>query len=180
MKNALTRLATRAMPAAHAFAAGLVFGLGIIVSALADPASVLAFLDVAGAWDPSLLFTMGASVAIGLVAFGFARRRASTLLGMRLHLPTATVIDRRLVVGGVLFGIGWGLAGICPGPGLVVLGTGSLPAALFVASMVAGMASFDRAERWSVARAADRATKEPSGTGPAAAPRAPLPRASSR
>ncbi len=144
--------------ALSAFAAGLVFGLGIIVSALADPAQVLAFLDVAGAWNASLLFTMGASVAVGLVPFGFASRRDSTLLGRRLNLPTATVIDRRLVIGGVLFGIGWGLAGICPGPGIVVLGMGSTQAALFVVAMVLGMALFDRAERRASARTARRSS----------------------
>jgi uncharacterized protein len=126
-----------------AFAAGLVFGVGLLVSGLTDPAKVLAFLDVAGAWDPALLLAMGAAAAVGLVAFEVARRRSSTLTGLPLRLPTATTIDRRLMLGGVLFGIGWGLAGICPGPSLVGIGTGSGDAALFAAAMVAGMACFD-------------------------------------
>lgn len=158
--NAPTRASSRALPPTLAFAAGLVFGVGLLVSQLTDPAKVLAFLDIAGVWDSSLLLTMGASIAPGLGAFAIARRRKSTLIGLPLHLPTATVIDRRLVVGGVLFGIGWGLTGICPGPGFVVLGTGSYQAALFVVAMVAGMALFDHAERRSQLRPTRQGARE--------------------
>lgn len=136
-----------ALQSALAFAAGLVFGIGLLVSRLADPATVQAFLDLGGAWDPTLLLVMAAAVGVGLVADRVVRGRSSSLIGLPLRLPTARAIDRRLVAGSTLFGIGWGLAGICPGPGLVLLGTGSGPAALFVAAMVAGMALFDRFDR---------------------------------
>lgn len=136
-----------ALQSALAFAAGLVFGIGLLVSRLADPATVRAFLDLGGAWDPTLLLVMAAAVGVGLVADRVVRGRSSSLIGLPLRLPTARVIDRRLVAGSTLFGIGWGLAGVCPGPGLVLLGTGSGPAALFVAAMVAGMALFDRYDR---------------------------------
>jgi uncharacterized membrane protein YedE/YeeE len=120
--------------------AGLVFGLGLIVSGMANPAKVLGFLDLAGAWDPSLLFVMGGAIAVGAVAFFVARKRVVSLLGAPMRLPTSRDIDRRLVGGSLLFGIGWGIAGICPGPSIVVLGMGEIKALLFVASMLAGMA----------------------------------------
>lgn len=126
-----------------AFASGLVFGLGLLAAGMADPAKVLGFLDLAGAWDPSLAFVMAGAIAVGLVAFGVVRRRATTLLGGALHLPTARDVDRRLVVGSLVFGVGWGIAGICPGPALVVLGTGRVEAVVFVLAMVAGMWLFD-------------------------------------
>jgi uncharacterized membrane protein YedE/YeeE len=119
--------------------AGLVFGLGLIVSGMANPAKVLGFLDLAGAWDPSLLFVMGGAIAVGAVAFFVARKRVVSLLGAPMRLPTSRDIDRRLVGGSLLFGIGWGIAGICPGPGLVALGMGEVKALVFVAAMLAGM-----------------------------------------
>ena len=126
---------------------GLVFGIGLIVSGMADPAKVLGFLDLAGAWDPSLAFVMAGAIAVGVVAFAVARRRTVSLLGAEMKLPTARQIDRRLVAGSVVFGIGWGVAGFCPGPGLVALGMGEIKAAVFVAAMLVGMGIFELLER---------------------------------
>jgi uncharacterized membrane protein YedE/YeeE len=123
--------------------AGLVFGIGLIVSGMADPAKVLGFLDLAGAWDPSLALVMAGAVAVGLVAFAVAGRRTTSLLGAEMQLPTARHVDRRLVVGSLLFGVGWGIAGFCPGPGLVALGMGEFKALVFVAAMLAGMGLFE-------------------------------------
>jgi uncharacterized membrane protein YedE/YeeE len=127
--------------------AGLVFGLGLILSGMADPAKVLGFLDLAGAWDPSLAFVMAGAIAVGMVAFMVARRRTVSLLGAEMRLPGARHIDRRLVVGGMLFGVGWGIAGFCPGPGLVALGMGEGKALIFVVAMLAGMGVFEWIER---------------------------------
>jgi uncharacterized membrane protein YedE/YeeE len=126
-----------------AFLAGLVFGLGLLLSGMADPAKVLGFLDLAGAWDPSLMFVMGGAVGVGAVAFAFARRRPRSLLGEPMQLPTKTSIDRRLVLGALLFGAGWGLAGFCPGPAVVALGVGEAKAVVFVVAMLAGMGLFE-------------------------------------
>lgn len=127
--------------------AGLVFGLGLIVSGMVQPDKVLGFLDLAGAWDPSLAFVMGGAIGVGLPAFALAKRRRETFLGLQMQLPQSTLVDRRLVGGSVLFGIGWGLAGLCPGPALVVAGAGDAKALGFVAAMVAGMAVFEWLER---------------------------------
>lgn len=127
------------MNALFAFGAGLVFGIGLIVAGMADPAKVLGFLDLAGNWDPSLAFVMGGAIAVGVPAFALARRRAASLLGRPMQLPDTRHVDRRLVGGNLLFGIGWGLAGICPGPALVLLGSGSAKGVLFVLAMLAGM-----------------------------------------
>ena len=127
--------------------AGLVFGLGLIVSGMADPAKVLGFLDLAGRWDPSLAFVMAGAIAVGMVAFAVARRRAASLLGAPMRLPSARRIDRRLLAGSLLFGAGWGIAGFCPGPALVSLGMGEFKALVFVTAMLAGMAVFELLER---------------------------------
>jgi uncharacterized membrane protein YedE/YeeE len=127
--------------------AGLVFGLGLIVSGMANPAKVLGFLDLAGAWDPSLGFVMAGAIAVGMVAFFVARRRMVSFIGAEMRLPTSRHIDHRLVGGSVLFGIGWGVAGFCPGPGLVSLGMGEIKALVFVAAMLAGMGVFELLER---------------------------------
>lgn len=135
------------MRALLAFVAGLVFGLGLLLSGMADPAKVLSFLDLAGAWNPSLVFVMAGAVAIASLGFALARRRAHAWLGGAMRWPAATAIDRRLVIGGVLFGVGWGLAGFCPGPALVALGTGEFKAGVFVAAMLAGMGLFEIVQR---------------------------------
>ena len=127
--------------------AGLVFGLGLIVSGMANPAKVLGFLDLAGPWDPSLGLVMGGAIAVGFFAFLLARNRARSILGAEMRLPNARHIDRRLVLGSVLFGMGWGVAGFCPGPGLVALGMGESKALVFVAAMLAGMAVFELIEK---------------------------------
>lgn len=127
---------------------GLVFGLGLIVSGMTDPARVLGFLDLAGSWNPSLAFVMGGAIVVALPAFALAARRQRTLSGAPLQLPTATRIDRRLVLGALAFGAGWGLAGLCPGPALALLVTGNGKVLVFVASMLVGMGVFEVVERW--------------------------------
>ena len=120
-----------------AFASGLLFGLGLLLAGMANPAKVLAFLDLAGAWDPSLMLVMGGAIAVAAPAFAWAKRRQRTLLGAPLELPQARQIDRRLLIGSALFGAGWGIAGICPGPALVLLAQGE--AVIFALAMLAGM-----------------------------------------
>ncbi len=127
--------------------AGLVFGIGLIVSGMANPAKVLGFLDLAGAWDPSLALVMAAAITVGTVAYFIAGKRTLSLLGLQMNLPSARQIDRRLVGGSLLFGIGWGLAGFCPGPALVALGMGQSKAAVFVLAMLAGTLLFEAFER---------------------------------
>jgi uncharacterized protein len=130
-----------------AFLAGLVFGIGLIVSQMASPAKVLGFLDLAGKWDPSLALVMAGAIAVGTFAFAWAGRRTSTLLSTPMQLPQAGRIDRRLVLGSLVFGVGWGLAGFCPGPAIVALGAGYTKAIVFVAAMLAGMLVYELAER---------------------------------
>lgn len=127
--------------------AGLVFGIGLIVSGMANPAKVRGFLDLAGAWDPSLAAVMAGAIAVGLGAFAVAGRRTISYLGAEMQRAKADPIDRRLVGGSVLFGVGWGIAGFCPGPALVALGMGELKAVVFVAAMLAGMGVFELLER---------------------------------
>ncbi|MFW5385796.1 DUF6691 family protein [Yersinia sp. 2542 StPb PI] len=127
--------------------AGLIFGLGLIVAGMANPAKVLGFLDISGLWDPSLALVMAAAVAIALLGFTWAKKRKVSLLGQPLQLPASNRIDWRLIGGSLLFGVGWGLAGICPGPALVLLGAGMFKGGVFVAAMVAGMAIFSLLER---------------------------------
>jgi len=112
------------MNAVWAFLAGLLFGLGLIVSGMTDPSKIIGFLDITGAWDPSLAFVMGCAVLVGVVAFRFARRRTASFLGGAMHIPSARYIDRPLMLGSLAFGVGWGLAGYCPGPAVVALGSG--------------------------------------------------------
>lgn len=125
------------------FAAGLVFGLGLIVAGMANPAKVLGFLDLAGAWDPSLALVMGGAVAVGAGAFALMKRRTRTLLGAPVLLPTGRGIDPRLVLGSLVFGLGWGLSGICPGPALVLAGSGSVKGLVFLFAMIAGNGIFE-------------------------------------
>ncbi|WER46245.1 YeeE/YedE family protein [Cupriavidus sp. WKF15] len=135
------------MTVVTALLAGLLFGIGLMVSGMANPAKVLGFLDLAGSWDPSLAFVMAGAIVIGSVAFLVARRRKRSLLGLPMQLPASTAVTLRLVLGSAAFGVGWGLAGFCPGPALVALGAGYPKAVGFVAAMVAGMAVFEIAER---------------------------------
>ena len=122
-----------------ALLSGLIFGLGLILSGMGNPAKVQNFLDFFGQWDPSLALVMGGAIAVGLIAFSWAKRRKTALLGDAMQLPTSTVIDRQLLTGSALFGIGWGLAGFCPGPALMNLSTLTPQVWLFVAAMLAGM-----------------------------------------
>lgn len=132
---------------------GLVFGIGLIVSGMTDPAKVLGFLDLGGTWDPSLVFVMGGAILVGSIAFRFAGRRERSLLGEAMHLPSATRIDRRLVLGSLAFGAGWGLAGYCPGPALASLASGGLKPLLFTLAMLAGMGIFEVLDRAAAGRA---------------------------
>lgn len=132
-----------------ALLAGLIFGIGLIVSGMANPAKVMGFLDLRGSWDPSLAFVMGGAICVGLVAFSAAAKRSKTLLGEPLRLPQAKHIDRRLIFGGLAFGVGWGLAGYCPGPALATLVIGNSKTIIFVTAMVLGMALFELLERYS-------------------------------
>ena len=125
-----------------AFIAGLIFGLGLILAGMANPAKVLGFLDVAGTWDPSLAFVMAGAIMIGFVAFLLAKKRTQSFLGLPMQMPTNQLIDKKLVVGSALFGIGWGLAGICPGPGIVLLGAGETKGLVFVSALVLGVLIF--------------------------------------
>lgn len=129
-----------------AFVVGLVFGLGLIVSGMTDPGKVLGFLDLAGLWDPSLAFVMGGAIGVGLVAFAIAKKRTTSFLGGAMHLTASRAIDRRLVIGSLIFGVGWGIAGFCPGPAIVSLGAGQPKAIVFVIAMLLGMWLFERVE----------------------------------
>ena len=119
---------------------GVLFGLGLLVSGMSNPAKILAFLDLAGLWDPSLIFVMGGAVLVGFLAFYVAKKRTQSFFGDALQLPTRRDIDQRLVIGSILFGLGWGIAGFCPGPALVALGSGHVQALIFVSAMLVGMA----------------------------------------
>jgi uncharacterized membrane protein YedE/YeeE len=132
------------MANALALLSGLIFGLGLILAGMTNPLKVKAFLDLAGAWDPSLALVMGGAIALGVVVFARAARRVRSWTGAPMEIPTDRTIDTRLVLGGVLFGVGWGTAGFCPGPALVALGSGMPEAALFVAAMLVGMVAHDR------------------------------------
>jgi uncharacterized membrane protein YedE/YeeE len=127
-----------------ALSAGLLFGLGLIAGGMTDPAKVKGFLDLAGAWDPSLALVMGGGIAIGVFAFARARSQGTAWSGDPIDLPSSQRIDGRLLAGGVLFGAGWGIGGFCPGPAIVALASGVMPAVVFVAAMLAGMVIHDR------------------------------------
>lgn len=129
-----------------AFVCGVLFGLGLLLAGMADPSKVLAFLDLAGAWDPSLALVMVAAIGVAALPMTLARRRSRALLGGAMQLPTRRDLDARLIGGSLLFGVGWGIAGICPGPALAILLTGHWQALLFVAAMLAGMLIFTALE----------------------------------
>src|SRR5262245_32947568 len=130
-----------------AFVVGLIFGIGLIVSGMTDPFKVLAFLDVAGKWDPSLAFVVVGAIGASAVGFRLGGKRGAPVLGGAFNLPTATHIDRRLVIGSLVFGVGWGLSGFCPGPAVVTYGAGYFKGFVFVAAMVAGMGIYEIVER---------------------------------
>lgn len=133
-----------------ALLSGLTFGIGLILSGMTEPQKVLGFLDVAGLWDPSLAFVMAGAVGVAAIAFAIARQRAPAAIP-----AGAGSIDRRLLLGATLFGAGWGLAGICPGPAIVLLGTGSVEGSIFAAGMLGGMLLFrllEKHERCAAAR----------------------------
>ena len=126
------------------FASGLVFGLGLILAGMTDPLKVKGFLDLTGAWDPSLALVMGGAIALGVVVFARAAKRERAWSGAAMEIPTNRTVDTRLVLGGVLFGTGWGIGGFCPGPALVALGAGVAGAWIFVIAMLVGMLIHDR------------------------------------
>ena len=136
------------------FAIGLVFGLGLVIAGMSDPAKVLNFLDIAalptGGWDPSLAFVMAGGIAVTFIGFRLVLRRAEPIFGGAFHLPTSREIDARIVVGPAIFGVGWGLAGLCPGPAFTALDSGGSAAWIFVAAMLVGMAG----ARWLASRPA--------------------------
>ncbi len=132
------------MNAAIALVSGLLFGVGLMAAGMTTPSKVKGFLDLFGQWDPSLALVMGGAIAVGLGAFAIAKRRTHAWSGAPMELPKSTTVDGRLLLGGVLFGAGWGIAGLCPGPALVAAGAGSLSALGFVAAMLVGMAVYDK------------------------------------
>jgi hypothetical protein len=139
-KNHLYRIAE--------FVVGLLFGLGLMLSGMTDPGKVMGFLDLFGNWDPSLALVMGGAIMVGFFAFTVAKKRTSTFLGGALRLPTHTDLDKKLVIGSVLFGAGWGLAGFCPGPALVSMADGQPKALVFVLAMLVGMLGFELMDRF--------------------------------
>jgi len=130
-----------------AAASGALFGVGLLISGMTQPAKVIGFLDVTGAWDPSLALVIGGAVAVYAVLLRLTKRRSDPWFDVKFHLPTRNDVDFPLIAGAALFGIGWGLGGLCPGPGLVAAASGSLPALAFVASMIVGMLVQHRAGR---------------------------------
>jgi uncharacterized protein len=130
-----------------ALVAGLIFGAGLAISGMTDPSKVLGFLDLFGRWDPSLAFVMGGALAVAIPGYAWARSRGQPMLDERFVVPGSNQIDARLIGGAAIFGVGWGLAGFCPGPAIANLSTGNWRVALFVAAMLAGMAAFNMVNR---------------------------------
>ena len=141
------------MPLLTAFIAGILFGTGLILSGMTNPAKVLAFLDLGGRWDPSLAFVMVGAILVAALGYRIAVARGRPLLAGKLHLPGAIGIGSRLLLGSLTFGVGWGLVGYCPGPALAALSVGGRPTLMFVAAMIAGMAGFEVVERLASSRA---------------------------
>ena len=127
---------------------GLLFGLGLMASGMTDPGKVIGFLDLFGTWDPSLALVMGGAIMVGVFAFAVAKKRTTTFLGGVMRVPTSTHMDKRLVLGSLMFGAGWGLAGFCPGPAMVSMADGQPKALLFVVAMLVGMWGFELMERF--------------------------------
>ncbi len=138
MSGAARPLAARPLVA---LVAGLTFGLGLALSGMLDPARVRGFLDIGGAWDPSLVFVLGGAVSVSALGYGLSRRLPRPALAQTFDLPTSRRIDAPLVLGAALFGIGWGLSGFCPGPAVAALSTGAAPVFVFVTAMLLGMAA---------------------------------------
>ncbi len=130
------------------FAVGLLFGIGLMFSGMTDPSKVIGFLDLFGTWDPSLALVMGGAIMVGFFAFAVAQKRSTTFLGGVMRFPTNMDIDKKLVLGSLMFGTGWGLAGFCPGPALVSMADGQPKALLFVVAMVVGMVGFELMDRF--------------------------------
>ena len=130
------------------FLVGLLFGLGLILSGMTDPGKVIGFLDLFGWWDPSLALVMGGAIAVGFFAFAIAKKRTTNFFGGMLRLTTDNQIDKPLVIGSLLFGAGWGLAGFCPGPALVSMASGQPKGLIFVVAMLAGMVGFELMNRF--------------------------------
>lgn len=128
------------MPIIATYISGLLFGVGLCVSGLANPAKVQNFLDIDGVWDPSLLITMAAAVLVTGAGYRFALARGKPFFDKAFHIPATGTVDARLLAGAAIFGIGWGLVGFCPGPAIVALALGATPAFIFVMAMLAGMA----------------------------------------
>lgn len=131
------------MPLLISLLLGVIFGVGLILAGMSDPAKVLAFLDIAGNWDPSLALVMGGAIGVAAPAYALARHRTTTWLGTPVPFETPAPVDSSLLVGSIIFGIGWGLSGFCPGPALVGLGAAYLPATVFVIAMVFGMEAYE-------------------------------------
>jgi uncharacterized membrane protein YedE/YeeE len=123
---------------------GVLFGFGLIISGMSNPQKILNFLDITGNWDPSLMFVMGGAVVVGLGGFYLASKRTEAFFGGALHIPSRRDISQPLVIGSLIFGAGWGIAGLCPGPAIVALGAGHMKALVFVLAMLAGMALCNR------------------------------------
>lgn len=119
--------------------AGLLFGVGLLISGMTDPVKVQGFLDVFGAWDISLALVMGGGLIVAIIGVQIAKRQPTSWIGSPIEMPTKTAINKKLLIGAMLFGIGWGLVGICPGPGIVLLGTGQWQAYVFIPAMIVGM-----------------------------------------
>ena len=149
---------------AIAFVAGVVFAVGLAIAGMTQPSKVIGFLDVAGPWDPSLAFVMVGAISVYFVATRLVRRRSAPLSGGGFHLPTRRDIEPNLLIGAALFGVGWGLAGYCPGPGLTSLATGSVSAITFIVAMAVGMFLFEHLQRLRKARAAQAQDAVPSHT----------------
>ena len=126
--------------------AGLLFGFGLLISGMTEPVKVQGFLDVFGAWDISLALVMGGGLAVAIVGVQLAKRQQTSWIGTLIEMPNKTVINKKLLIGAMLFGIGWGLVGICPGPGIVLLGTGQWQAYVFIPAMIVGMLIYQRLE----------------------------------
>ncbi|MCF8165075.1 MAG: YeeE/YedE family protein [Rhodoferax sp.] len=123
---------------------GVLFGIGLIISGMSNPKKILNFLDLAGNWDPSLIFVMGGAILVGLAGFYLVSKRSEAFFGGALHIPTRRDISKPLIIGSLIFGAGWGIAGFCPGPAIVALGAGHLKAFVFILAMLAGMAICNR------------------------------------